>query len=163
MNKRDPCFCKMTGVTGIEMVNSFRALPGDYPIKQSMDPRLLRLKKERRAKKTATVASCQHVGTEFFLQAFRHKRTDHRHSSELSVHIAFQNPSLPGFQITSASDMEVFKTNNGSSHGQCGGPVVARGALCTDSKKVARVSGRGSDAIDPFPGFCGPDHARFFK
>ena len=56
-------------------------------------------KKERRARKTATVASCQHVGTESFLQAFRHKRTDHRHSSELFVHIAFQNlggiPSVP--------------------------------------------------------------------
>ena len=33
------------------MANSFRSMPGDCPVKQSKNPRLLRFKKERRKKK----------------------------------------------------------------------------------------------------------------
>ena len=39
------------GATGIEMANSFRPMPGDCPVKQSENLRLLRFKKERRKKK----------------------------------------------------------------------------------------------------------------
>ena len=98
----------------------------------------------------ATVASCQDVGTEPPVQTLLHKRTAHGHAGELYIHIAhiaFQNsggiPSEPAAfrrfrdftdSTTSASDMEVLDTNNGSSHVECSGSVVARGAHCTDSK-----------------------------
>ena len=36
----------------MEMANSFRPMPGDCPVKQSKNPRLLRLKKNGRKKKT---------------------------------------------------------------------------------------------------------------
>ena len=39
------------GATGIEMANSFRPMPGDCPVKQSKNPRLLPFKKERGKKK----------------------------------------------------------------------------------------------------------------
>ena len=38
------------GATGIEMANSFRPMPGDCPVKQSENLRLLRFKKEREKK-----------------------------------------------------------------------------------------------------------------
>jgi len=37
------------GATGTEMANSFRPMPGDRPVKQSKNPRLLRLKKNMNA------------------------------------------------------------------------------------------------------------------